>query len=379
MESRLFQIYRNCLLAWLWLCAAGIAGEVGLREVAVIDHAVVRLGDVAELYGVSAEQRDALLEMELVPAPAAGATKTIGAREIHEAIVRHSPELSRWTLSGASQVAVTRHAELKPIVERPKAVKPVKVSRVAGQKSRTKVEEAILVYVRERLGNDAWQIEADLNEAQLAALDGDKTVVVTGGRYLDAERVQFRVEVGEGVSRETWKVDASVTLPPMILVAARNLERGEILTAQDVELVRDEKKRKTLEPIGSIEDAIGKEVTRSVAKGQPVVAKGLRAMLMVERGQVVTVYSRCGGIQIRTTGRAKEEGGLGDLVPVEAIGSKETFHARVSGHQEVEIVASTTETVAVDAVPREESAWLAKRRREAEARTAPRRSGSVVK
>lgn len=373
------RLYRNFLLAWLWLCAAGIAGEVGLREVAVVDQAVVRLGDVAELYGVTSDLRAELLEMELVPAPAAGATKTVGAREIHEALVRHSPGLSQWTISGASQVAVTRRAAPRQTVEQPKAVRPLKVSRVTGQKSRTQVEEAILDYVRERLGNDAWQIEADLNEAQLAALEDDKVVLVTGGRYLDAERVQFRVEVGEGESRETWKVDASVTLPPMILVAARNLERGEILTAQDVELVREEKKRRTQEPIGSIEDAIGKEVTRSVGKGQPVVAKGLRAMLMVERGQVVTVYSRCGGIQIRTTGRAKEEGGLGDLIPVEAIGTKETFHARVSGHQEVEIVASSPETPAVDDVPREESTWLAERRREAATRSALRRSGSVVK
>ena len=376
MEPRLIQIVRNCLLAWLWLCAAGIAGEVSLRDAATVDHAVVRLGDVAELYGVPADQRAELLDLELLPSPTSGAAKTFNVREIQEVLARRSPELAHWTFSGASAISVSRAAEPRKMVESAPA-RPIVVSRVVGEKSKSQVEEAILGYVRERLGDDAWQIDVELNEAQKATLAAGKTIQVTGGRYLDDERVQFRVEVGEGDLRETWKLDAKVTLPPMIVVAARSLERGEFITEQDVELVRAGAKRGTITPVGSIEEVVGKELMRSVAKGQPIAAQGLRAMLMVKRGQVVTVYSRCGGIQIRTTGRAKEDGGLGDLVPVESIGAKETFHARVSAHQEVEIVASSPTTPVLDAAPREETPWLADRRRVAEDRPAPRRNARV--
>jgi flagella basal body P-ring formation protein FlgA len=368
------RVFRNFLLAWLWLCAAGIAAEVSLRENASVDSAVVRLGDVAELYDVPEGDRAELLGIELLPSPAPGVGTTVSVREIQDTLSRRAPEFARWTFSGASQVTVSRAVVEKKAPAAPKSVRPTAVSHIAGEKAKEQVEAAILEYVRERLGDDAWQIDVTLNEAQQRTLTQGKAIRVTGGRYIDAERVQFRIELGEGAASDTWKVDAAVTLPPMVVVATRSLERGEIVTEYDVELVRAEPKKGSIEPLAHLEDVVGKEVTRAVAKGQPLYEKGLRGMLMVQRGQVVTVYARCGGVQIRTTGRAKEDGGLGDLVPVESIGAKETFHARVSGHQEVEIVATSTSVAAVEDVPREDSAWLAERRNETKERPAPRRS-----
>ena len=57
----------------------------------------------------------------------------------------------------------------------------------------------------------------------------------------------------------------------------------------------------------------------------------------------------------------------GDLVPVESLTSRETFHARVSGPQEVEIYAGSPMTPTVDAAPRDPSPWLAARRGTADA------------
>lgn len=354
------QHFRRALLVWLWLCAAGIAGEISLRNTANVDHAVVRLGDVAEIYGLDDQKRTELLAIELLPSPASGQIKKISVREIQDAMARRAPEFAAWTIAGSNEVAVSRAVTRKARAAPPS--QPKTISPVMGDRARNQIEEAILNYIRERLGDEAWDVEADLSEEQLAAVAAAHAVQVTGGRYVDAERVQFRIEVGAAEDRVTWKVTARVSLPPMIVVARRELTRGEMIAEQDVELVRAGEAQGLLEPFASLDDVVGKETTRAIAVGQPVTEPSVRATLLVRRGQVVTVYSRCGGVQIRTTGRAKEDGSHGALVPVEAIGSRAAFHARVSGPQEVEIYAASATTPALDDVPREPGPWLAERR-----------------
>jgi len=352
--------FRRTLLVWLWLCAAGIAGEINLREASQVDHAVVRLGDVAEIYGLDEQARERLLAVELLPSPASGKAKKLTVREVQDAIARSAPEFASWTFGGSSETTVTRAAASEP--RKPKAPRSASLSSVAQDRVRERMDAAILSYVRERLGDETWDIEAELNEEQLSSLSSGQKVNVTGGRYLDAERVQFRVEVGDEASQEIWKVTARVSLPPMIVVARRELSRGELISEQDVELVRPEAVKGLLKPLESLDEVVGKETTRAIAEGQPITEPSLRPVMLVQRGQVVTVYSRCGGVQIRITGRAKENGAHGDLVPVESLTSRETFHARVSGPQEVEIYAGSPMTPAVDAAPRDPSPWLAARR-----------------
>lgn len=360
---------RRTLLAWLWLCAAGIAGEINLRQSAQVDHAVVRLGDVAEIYGLDEQAREKLLAMELLPAPAAGQSRKLTVREVQEAVARNMPELASWTFGGSSETTVRGSATTAKRVQT--APRIASLSQVAQDAVRGKVELAMLNYVRERLGDNDWNIEAELSAEQLAALAQAKSMRVTGGRYVDAERVQFRVEAGDADVAQAWKIAARVTLPPMIVVATRELARGETIAEQDVELVRAEPNNLLHKPLMSLDDVVGKETTRVVAAGQPIAEPGVRAVLLVRRGQVVTVYSRSGGVQIRITGRAKENGALGDLVPVEGITSRETFHARVSGPQEVEIYAASTTTPTVEDAPREPTPWLASRRPTAEMTAKP--------
>ena len=44
-------------------------------------------------------------------------------------------------------------------------------------------------------------------------------------------------------------------------------------------------------------------------------------------------------MQVRTTGRALDDGGLDDLVGVESVKDRRRFTARVSGYQELEVFA----------------------------------------
>ena len=61
---------------------------------------------------------------------------------------------------------------------------------------------------------------------------------------------------------------------------------------------------------------IGRDVRRTVYAGQEVSLSNTQAPRLVTRNQIVTVKYIRGGLEITTSARAMEEGGLDDLVTV---------------------------------------------------------------
>jgi len=85
-------------------------------------------------------------------------------------------------------------------------------------------------------------------------------------------------------------------------------------------------------------------------EGQILDDHVLRRPLLVQRTDLVTVYARTSGLRVRTTVRALEAGGEGDLVKVETLTDRKTYFARVCGPQELEVFAHAP-TVAGEAPP----------------------------
>ena len=65
----------------------------------------------------------------------------------------------------------------------------------------------------------------------------------------------------------------------------------------------------------------------------------MRQPLLVRKGEVVTVYVRASGVQVRTTARSRDNGSHGELINVESLENRKTYFARVTGIQEAEVYA----------------------------------------
>lgn len=123
-----------------------------------------------------------------------------------------------------------------------------------------------------------------------------------------------------------------------VVVAARPLRRGQIVQAGDVEL--GERQKDVAGAVTDLSETIGREVTRSIRPGQAVQQTHVRAPLLVQRNETVTVYVRTRGIQVRTTAKALEDGAKGELIALQSeLDRGERFIARVVGHKEAEIFA----------------------------------------
>jgi flagella basal body P-ring formation protein FlgA len=124
-----------------------------------------------------------------------------------------------------------------------------------------------------------------------------------------------------------------------VAVASRPIARGELITAADFEM----RSLDTAPAIGrraaieSFEQLVGMEARQAIQLGDVILADHVQAPLLVKRGEEITVVSHSGGIRVRTTARARQDGSRGQLVQVESLESKERYDVRVVGVREAAI------------------------------------------
>lgn len=140
-----------------------------------------------------------------------------------------------------------------------------------------------------------------------------------------------------GTQPWTVYVSARVDTQVEVLVAARPLRRGERLSADSVTTERRQLASLHRPYETEAEHLIGKELRRSLRRGDLIASNALAAPQLVQRGRRVTL--RAGGDRVQVTGRGKalESGVLGDIVRVEAGSSGRVVEGRVAGESLVEV------------------------------------------
>ena len=324
------------LAAWSLAVAGGLAAELRLRPQCVVGGGLVKLGDLAQIVAADPRQAAGLAALELFPAPPAHEQRFIGVRELQDLLLLHGVNLAEHQFSGSSQVTVTAAAAVTaPARPQPAAT----MSVAAAQRADHRLCEAVVKYLQKTASDrQAWSVEVKLSETQARLLaDPAWPINIAGGQAPWTGPQRFEVTVRTAKGEERFGLEAQVCVPTPLVTALRGLSRGSIIREADVEL----QPAATGAGAGfhSLAEVLGREVTRAVAAGKPLLPDDLRPPLAVHRGEVVTVYANAAGIRIRTTARARDEGGEGELVSVQSLLDHSTYYARVSGIREVEVFA----------------------------------------
>lgn len=351
------------------------AAEIVLRDAAIPAGNIVRLGDVADVRAIDSARAERLASLPLMPTPAPATQQFIRRRQIEEMLISHGEELSAHRFGGASQVRLGKTRAPGTTARRSaRRTFPTKLTSGTIRRARETVNDAIIDQLRVYASaNEPWEVAFELTDSQLRRLAAsDSPATVSGGRppWTGQQRFILRFTTPDGPVQTP--VVADVTLPPTVAVATQTIPRGTILRAADVEMRRVSMKQlrdRTSQRISRLEEIVGLETTRPIRAGQVLSRPMMRQPIVVRRGDSVTVFARAAGIQVRTVGQARENGGRGDLVVVETIEDRQRFTARVVGLREVEVLAH-----GVDA------ANYAPRRREAapERTRRPKRSPRVA-
>jgi flagella basal body P-ring formation protein FlgA len=147
-----------------------------------------------------------------------------------------------------------------------------------------------------------------------------------GGRSLGNISVGVRCE---GAKPWSLYVQASVEAMAPVVVTARPLGRGEVLTQADLATEETDLARLTGGYLIETREAVGLTLKRSVRAGQVLTPGLLQARLVVRRGERVVILAEAAGLEVRMEGEALEDGAEGQLIRVRNRGSKREVEAAV--------------------------------------------------
>jgi flagella basal body P-ring formation protein FlgA len=139
--------------------------------------------------------------------------------------------------------------------------------------------------------------------------------------------------------RKPWSMylPVRVSMYRNVLIATRQLLRGELLQPADVKLAS----RDLAElPYGYVDDlpaSLGMKLKRRVTAGTALTPTMLKKPQVISRGQRITILADSGRMQVRMAGKALAHGAVGDRIAVQNVSSKQKLEGVITASGEVRV------------------------------------------
>jgi flagella basal body P-ring formation protein FlgA len=301
-------------LAVLALCLGGTYAEAAtLRALTTLHAPVVLLSDLFDGAGANAQR-------VLGPGPGAGGRIVVEAAQLGAIARQFGVD---WRSASSADRAV---------LDRPG--RPLR---------RNEVVDA----VRNALIGSGASADCDVELAgftpPLVPFESDPRPVVSDLEY-DANAGRFSAALsiaGEAMEpihmRVTGRVDDTVEVP----VATARLLAGSVLRAEDMQIARVHMSLLRGEVVHQALDAIGMQVKRPIATGQPLVRTELTRPSMVQKGATVQMLLDSPGIVLTAQGQAMEPGAIGERIRVLNPVSRAVVESEVIGPDRVRVSPDT--------------------------------------
>ncbi len=121
------------------------------------------------------------------------------------------------------------------------------------------------------------------------------------------------------------------------LMTSRKINRGEVIKAEDLQVVEKDPSRYPKTLIRDKSQVIGKETVVYLPKGTVLLDWMVRDIPLVRKGSKVEIRANLGDIFIRAQGETLQDGYLGKKIKVRNVDSRREIEARVVSSEEVEV------------------------------------------
>lgn len=350
-----------CGLWWALVCSANAATPITLRlrDHAVVEGNSVKFGDLVDVVSGQGPQAEALLRKVVCPSPQAGAhqrwtradvVQQLQLRDLHPASIRwlgpEQVDLRRGVpIESRATASVAPRGATSGLPTR--GTVPAFVNEKSMAQAESLVKQAITEYIALKSGQrTAWQVKLSL-PVDLVPLLQVKTNIVTisGGNPPWNGEQEFELQIKDRGGLVPRKLQAVLDLPPMVVVSKGQIGREAILNQSMLELAPLRANAGDADGyFTDLEEVIGKQASQSLSSGQPIAKHQLRLPTVIATGELVEVESVAGDIVVKTTGRATESGGVGDLISVQIDARKQRISARVVEPRRVRIDAVAQRT-----------------------------------
>ena len=312
----------------LWIAAVvlgtvSIAQAAGPMAVVLPKRAEVAgdrilLGDIAR---IPEGGRTAALvgRIDLGPAPAPARSRRIDARYV-DTRLRQAGWSASAALRGAASVEVVRAS--------------VRVSKKA-------IAQAAAEFLRNEMpwGQEAAVIRSIRVNGDVLLPKGAVSMRVAAPEHTDLMgtvplTVVFAVD-GTVVDR-TWAV-ADVAVVSDVVITTRPLARYQQIGSDAVRIEQRDLADLPGNVVTGTAAVVGKRVRHPLAPGTVLRADMVETPPLVNRGDVVVIVARSGGLEITARGVAREKGHRGSRIAVENVDSARRIYARVLDGTTVEV------------------------------------------
>jgi flagellar basal body P-ring formation protein FlgA len=294
--------------------------EITVKQSVAIRGDIIRLGDIAQFAPANDSRISQLSLIEISAAPLPGADTTVSKDLM---IYKINP-----FISGNKDI----------LIRLPEILSVHRDSQLVTAES---MKEIFMNYVKNHVdwSGDQLRFEDIKTPGTIALAEGNLRWDVEGKSSDDlignvALIVQFSVD--EKVVKKV-PVSGKVSVSVETIKAARNIERGRIITADDLTVSMENTFHFRKDSVINKEDVIGKRTLRTIQADQTILSSMMENAPLVKKGDKVIIKAENSQFKITATGEALQDGRSGDQVQVLNLqsGGKVFGIVRASGLVEV--------------------------------------------
>ncbi len=309
-----------CIVLVLAPCPAAFASSASItvKSESSVRGPWLTLGEIALISGESGARVQLLKELKLGAAPPPGTTVFLTPASLEPKLFATQADFSAITWSVPDNFKITT------------------LSQLVGGKKIADLAQAYLTQAA--MGSTLLRLDspADL-QAPLGTLE--LTPELSGQvRYSGPTTVHVTVRA-DGRSFVKVPVRFEVRRYLDVVVAAANLNAGEILSEQSLRLERVDAGKLPAGYLTEPGKAVGLQVRHAVPPGSILYEKALSRPILILRGEIVRLTSRIGDIEVSAGGVALSQGAAGDLVRVQNSTTKKILTGRVQEDKSVLVLS----------------------------------------
>ncbi len=174
------------------------------------------------------------------------------------------------------------------------------------------------------------------NRVRLAACP-EPLIAEPANRSFRGGRLTMKVSCETQIS---WSIYVPVTVISDITVVRvnRSLARGSILNERDLQELLVQRAPSHMPIINYIEEAVGTALKRPLSEGTELQHSMLEAPVIIKRGEQTVIEAGNDQFMVRMTGKALQDGAVGEQIRVQNIASKRTIQGEVQANGSVAVL-----------------------------------------
>ena len=292
--------------------------RIQVKDNVVVRGAEILLGEIADI-DAPAFLKEGLAVLQVGPSPKPGRMKQIQGKRIRNLIMGHDL------------------VDDEMLIDIPKRVFIKRGSQALGEE---RLKEEIEGYFSGLLGNQEFKVKEFQVRGREPYPDGNLSLVIdkAGGLGKKGRFSLYLKVFVDGVKKDRVSVRGRVAVYRPVICAGRNLEKGDVLTPEDIKVKTadifsiDEG---YLETLGDVKHMA---LTVNMHKGELLKKKNFRLAPMMNKGDVVKLVARKNRLSIVTLGVCREDGYANRPVMVENLKSGKLVRGLVKKDATVEVL-----------------------------------------